>query len=200
MTERAMNVSHPVEEGGPKAALFCFAAADAGEWAIDSVETLCGDPLPVARKLRVALGGESGGDALWRLSGTVSNLRYTKADEKQALAVRSPLLGRTSSVCASLIPIRKSAAWWALAQDERRTIFEESSRHIAVGLKYLPAIARRLHHSRDLGEPFDFLTWFEFAPEDASAFDDLLGALRATPEWRYVDREIDFRLRLAPGA
>src|SRR2546428_7160638 len=33
---------------------------------------------------------------------------------------------------------------------------------------YLPAIARRLYHCRDLGEPFDFLTWFEYAPADAN--------------------------------
>lgn len=63
-------------------------------------------------------------------------------------------------------------------------------------MKYLPAIARRLHHCRDLGEPqpFDFLTWFEFASEAAPAFDDLLAALRSTPEWTYVDWEVDIRL------
>jgi hypothetical protein len=64
-------------------------------------------------------------------------------------------------------------------------------------LRYLPAIARRLHHSRDLGEPFDFLTWFEFAPQDEPAFDDLLAALRATEEWNYVEREVDIRLERA---
>jgi hypothetical protein len=30
--------------------------------------------------------------------------------------------------------------------------------HDKTGLRYLPEVARRLHHSRDLGEPFDFLT------------------------------------------
>jgi hypothetical protein len=62
-------------------------------------------------------------------------------------------------------------------------------------MKYLPAIARRLHHCRDLGtpEPFDFLTWFEFAPEAQSAFDELLAALRATEEWKYIDREVELR-------
>ena len=81
-----------------------------------------------------------------------------------------------------------------MSQDERRAIFEESSHHIALGLKALPAIARRLHHSHDLGELFDFLTWFEYAPADAAAFDDLVGALRATEEWAYVERESDLRL------
>jgi len=59
----------------------------------------------------------------------------------------------------------------------------------------LPSIARRLHHCRDLetSEPFDFVTLFDYAPADAAAFDDLLGALRATEEWKFVDREIDIR-------
>ena len=74
------------------------------------------------------------------------------------------------------------------------SIFEEESHHIAIGLEYLPAIARRLHHSRELGEPFDFLTWFEYAPEYMDAFEQLVLRLRDTKEWKYVDREIDIRL------
>src|SRR5436853_562536 len=92
------------------------------------------------------------------------------------------VLGRIPVVSrAALIPIRKTLAWWALTQDERRDIFEAQSRHIGIGLEYLPAIARRLHHCRDLGpeEPFDFLTWFEYAPADAAAFEELVQALRA---------------------
>jgi hypothetical protein len=41
-------------------------------------------------------------------------------------------------------------------------------------MRYLPAVARRLSHSRELGEPFDFLTWFEYAPEHAAHFEELL--------------------------
>ena len=105
-------------------------------------------------------------------------------------------MDRPHATCAALIPIRKTAAWWALPQDERRHIFEESSRHVATGLRYLPAIARRLHHCRDLGEdqPFDFLTWFEYGPSDAVAFEELVAALRASEEWQYVEREIDIRV------
>jgi hypothetical protein len=84
-----------------------------------------------------------------------------------------------------------------MAQDERRAVFEERSRHIAIGLEYLPGVARRLHHSRELGEPFDFLTWFEYAPEDADAFENMLHRLRATLEWQYIDREVDIRLSRA---
>lgn len=71
---------------------------------------------------------------------------------------------------------------------------ENKSQHTQTGMKYLPAIARKLFHSRDIGEPFDFLTWFEYAPTDADAFEELLVALRKTEEWNYVDREIDIRL------
>jgi hypothetical protein len=69
-----------------------------------------------------------------------------------------------------------------------------SDRHIATGLEYLSAVARRLHHGCDLGEPFDFLTWFEFAPEHAAAFEELVRRLRETKERTYVEREIDLRL------
>lgn len=82
---------------------------------------------------------------------------------------------------------------WAMSQDERWAIFEAQSHHTEIGLAYLPEIARQLHHSRDLGEPFDFLTWFEFAPEHTSAFNKLLVQLRASKEWAYVEREVDIR-------
>ena len=49
-------------------------------------------------------------------------------------------------------------------------------------------------HGRDLGEQFDFVTWFEYAPRDSAVFDDLLAALRGTEEWKYIEREIDIRL------
>nr|WP_245395465.1 chlorite dismutase family protein [Anthocerotibacter panamensis] len=132
----------------------------------------------------------------WILRGITSNERYVVREEKSALVSKQEGLGRPDSKRAALIPIRKKAVWWALAQDERREIFEAQSRHIGIGMQYLPAIARRLHHCRDLGheEPFDFLTWFEYASSDSAAFDELVKVLRASPEWEYVDREIDIRL------
>lgn len=132
--------------------------------------------------------------ANWILRGVTSNTRHTNRPEVDALVARQEGLLRPQATQAALIPIRKNAAWWALAQDERRAIFEEQSRHIGVGLEYLPAVARRLHHSRELGEPFDFLTWFEYAAEHSEAFEQLVRRLRETKEWDYVDREIDIRL------
>jgi chlorite dismutase len=70
---------------------------------------------------------------------------YVNQAERAALTVRQQGLGRTEATCAALIPIKKSEAWWELTQDERREIFGERSRHIATGLEYLPAVARRLH-------------------------------------------------------
>ena len=69
--------------------------------------------------------------------------------------------------------------------------FTQLNQTIAV---YGRTLARRLHHSRELGEPFDFLTWFEYAPEYADTFEELVHRLRSTVEWRYVEREVDIRL------
>jgi len=178
--------------------LFHFVAGNTGPWKIEEAQAVCGDPLPAATHIAVLpdTAGFQPAAAAWSLRGITSNERYVTRSEKSALVTRQEGLGRAQATCAALIPIRKNSAWWALAQDERRQILEEHSRHIALGLKYLPAIARRLHHCRDLGgsEPFDFITWFEYAPEHASAFDELVAALRASPEWQYVEREADFRL------
>lgn len=179
---------------------FTFVAGERGPWSVSGMETVCGEGLAAASALEVRPGlyAAAGGEP-WALRGVTSNTRYTTGAEAAALAARQAPLGRRAASRAALIPIRKSAAWWALAQDERRAIYEERSRHTSIGLEYLPAIARRLHHCRDLAfsdqaEPFDFLTWFEFAPAHEAAFDDLLARLRASEEWDYVEREVDVRL------
>jgi chlorite dismutase len=133
-------------------------------------------------------------DSSWVLQSFTSNIRYAMRDEVTALRAAQPILNRSEAISAVLIPIKKNASWWEMAQDERRAIFEEQSHHTAVGLDYLPEVARRLMHCRDLGEPFDFLTWFEFAPEHTKAFDELLLRMRASKEWEYVEREVEVRL------
>ena len=159
------------------------------------MSAVTGPSLRAAERLAVLEGTRAPvAGAAWTLLGVAGHDRYVERREHEELVARSPSLGRSEATNAALIPIRKSAAWWALSQDERRAIFEERSRHIATGLKYLPAVARRLHHSRDLGEPFDFLTWFEFAPANEAGFDELVAMLRATEEWSLVEREIDIRL------
>lgn len=173
-----------------------FVAGASGTWRIEEIRQVAGEALPAASNLSVMSTPPEPG-CVWVLRGAASNIRYARRDELQALAKRQQGLGREDATAAALIAIRKNDAWWALAQDERRAILEERSRHIAIGLKYLPAVARQLFHARDLGEPFDFLTWFEFAPERSASFDDLLSRLRASEEWSYVEREVEVRLSRA---
>lgn len=179
---------------------FAFIGGDTGSWRVMSLSPIRGDGLAPARRLSIApadAGTTAPASSAWRLDGLMSNIRYaTRGELTRLRSVQEPL-GRQAATRAALIPIKKSAAWWELAQDERRRIFEDDSRHTAIGLDYLPAVSRQLYHSRDLGEPFDFLTWFEFAPEHAEAFEALVARLRASREWTFVEREIDIRLEQA---
>jgi chlorite dismutase len=109
-------------------------------------------------------------------------------------------LGRVSAAesgpVAVLIPICKSAAWWALAQDERQAYLQSGvPGHVEIGLKYASVIYRRLYHARAVpGSTWDFLTYFEFSPDQTDAFRDLLSQLRdpkSNPEWEFVEREVE---------
>lgn len=184
-------------KAGMNPRLFSFVGGKSGSWRVLSAKAVTGEALAPAERLEVTAGPAVRGEAAWILRGVTSNERYVERAEKEQLVAKQVAIGsRPAATRAALIPIRKTAAWWALTQDERRKIFEDRSHHNATGLKYLPEIARRLHHCRDLAEaePFDFLTWFDYAPEHAQMFEDLVGALRATEEWKYVDREVDLRL------
>lgn len=177
-----------------------FAGGERGPWRVTRASAVTGKPLPLAERLAItSIEPETSSSTVWRLRGAVSNLRYTTRGEADDLRAIQPPLDRPEASRAALIPIRKNPDWWDMAQDERRAVFEETSHHTALGLGFLPAIARRLHHCRDLGEPFDFLTWFEFAPEHEATFDALVDAMRATREWAYVEREVDIRLTRDPG-
>lgn len=175
---------------------FSFVGSAAGRWTVRKQSTLVGEPLESVQAIEVLAGFANSSVASWVLSGITSNERYVNRNEKKQLVEKQEGLERVDAVYAALIPIRKSPAWWALTQDARREIFEEQSRHIGIGLKYLPQIARRLHHCRDVSErePFDFLTWFEYAPEHEGVFENMLSELRSSKEWSYVDREVDIRL------
>jgi Chlorite dismutase len=181
--------------------LVAFAGGAQGPRRVVSIAAVAGPALEVVERVAVIEGdGAPPAGAAWVLRGVTSNARYTTRAEQAALAAVQPPLGRCEATCAALIPVRKSETWWALAQDERRAILEARSHHIALGLAHLPAVARRLHHGRDLGEPFDFVTWFEYAPAHAAAFEALVASLRATEEWRYVEREVDVRLERTGGS
>lgn len=183
------------------ARLFSFVGGRKGPWQSIECRTIAGNPLPAVARVSILKDNIAPGSdgAAWVLRGVTSNERYVTRDEKDELVAKSPALSRPDADCAVLIPIRKRPEWWALTQDERRWIFEERSHHTRIGLDHLPAIARRLHHCRDLSEPepFDFLTWFEFAEKETPAFDRLVERLRASEEWKYVEREVEVRLARA---
>jgi chlorite dismutase len=177
--------------------LYCFVGGSSGRWTVLSQTTIAGESLSNVQRIDYVQGhfNQTIPDG-WALHGTTSNSRYSTQSEKSQMAAIQAPLDRAECRFGALIPIRKNAAWWELTQDARRAIFEETSKHIAIGMRYLPGVARRLHHCRDMGwiEPFDFLTFFDFAEDQQSAFDDMAGLLRATEEWTYVDREVDLRL------
>lgn len=172
-----------------------FSAGVSGRWRIDRLSPVTGAALALAERLEVTIGDRPpAAECAWSLWGVSSNTRYVTADEAGALRRVQAGLNRPEATRAALIPIRKTPVWWGLAQDQRRELFEGQSRHNAIGMEYLPPIARQLVHCRDVGGEFDFLTWFEYAPEHADAFERLVDRLRDTPEWTYVEREVDIRL------
>lgn len=195
--EAVKKLTHSHEGGEMDTRLFAFVGGDSGLWRIVGTETIVGKSLPEAKRLNVISASELQPEtnAPWVLRGITSNERYVMREEKNEIVVKQQGLARPEATCAALIPIRKNTAWWEFTQDERRSVFEKS-KHIQIGLNYLPAVARKLHHCRDLSEnePFDFLNWFEFAPTHEAEFNALLSELRATEEWKYVDREVDIRL------
>jgi hypothetical protein len=176
-----------------------FRGGQSGAWRVTRLAGVKGESLAPTPALSVThsesialpiLPSQTG----WRLAGTVSHVRYVERAEKQQLTAMQADLGQPESKLAALIPIKKSDAWWELTQEERRRIFEDKSHHIASSLRFLPAIARQLYHCRDLGQPFDFLTWFEYRLAHESLFEELVGMLRQTEEWTYVEREVDIRV------
>jgi chlorite dismutase len=175
--------------------IFDFVGGDNGQWKVTKMSTAIGESIEAFSHLKVIQSSlTTQQEGIWTMKGLKSNIRYAEKEEKDKLVAIQEGLGREQATCAALIPIRKNETWWNLAQDERRKVFENQSKHTETGLPYLPAIARQLYHCRDLGEPFDFLTWFEYAPEHADVFEELVVALRKTEEWKYIDWEIDIRM------
>lgn len=145
--------------------IISFIGSKSGLWKVLSMETKAGHSMEMATNLDIFKGDINPSikeNSNWILRAFISNLRYTSKVEKAELNQKSRGLNRPEFNHAALIPIKKSDEWWALAQDERRKIFEDDSHHIQTTVKYLSVISRQLYHCKDLGEDFDFLTWFEF--------------------------------------
>ena len=130
--------------------------------------------------------------------GSTQHVLYTDAATRGEL---SQISRASTGPVAVLIPICKSAAWWALAQEERQAHFSPGRHpgHTALGRPFADRIYRRLYHARYLpGSSWDFLTYFEFPGSERQAFQELLALLRdpaQNPEWAFVERELEIRLR-----
>jgi chlorite dismutase len=182
----------------PMNTITSFIGSSKGAWTVLSNTAVTGSPLGAVKKLNIIPADNKTIDISntgWILKGFKSNLRYTTRDEKNILDKTPSVLGKPENNFAALIPIKKSDEWWLLPQDERRKILQEKSHHIEIGSRYLSTISRSLYHSRDIGEEFDFLTWFEYPESQFGRFDELVQLLRKTEEWKYVVREIDIRLK-----
>jgi hypothetical protein len=133
------------------------------------------------------------------LTGVSQHLEYTSAREREKL---EGISRREAGNIAVLIPIVKSEAWWAMAQDERQAYFrrapEGAEGHVEIGKTFAASVLRRLYHARYLpGAEWDFLTYFEFGREQEGEFRQLLAGLRdpaRNPEWQFVERETEIWL------
>ena len=83
---------------------------------------------------------------------------------------------------AVVIPIRKSADWWALDQEKRAALMKE---HTEAALPYHKTVKRKLYHSTGLDD-VDFITYFETSKlED---FHSLILAMERVKEFQYTRR------------
>lgn len=102
---------------------------------------------------------------------------------------------------AFLLPMRKTAAWWAKHWMERHTYFlpryDETGRQISEGHALaaapgIPYLMRRTYkHAVEPapGDAYDFLTYFECDDAGVPAFHEVCVALRdvrRNPEWAFV--------------
>ena len=189
-------VSSEHSKGQATENLVHYIGGNSGTWRITNAVTHSGEALKPATHVEIVNGRLTRlpAKSAWALRAVVSTTRYiTREEPRHSESLRSAWQNTDSSSAALLLG-RKSAAWRSLDQVQRREMLEARSKQIATRLRFLPAIARRLCFRRDLGDPFDFVVWFEFCARDTAVFDDLVAAMRSSEEWLYVEREIDIRL------
>jgi hypothetical protein len=102
---------------------------------------------------------------------------------------------------AFLVPMSKTAAWWAKDWMERHTYFlpryDEAGRmlssgHALAAAAGIPRLMRRTYKNPTEPAPdgvYDFLNYFECADADVPTFHEVCAALRdvtKNPEWRFV--------------
>ena len=159
----------------------------------------------VEAELRRRLGP---GDEVTALDGAIRVAHYTSA-EMYAYAYK-PALPRTTGRTVSnaiIIPVRKSAEWWALSPLDRHSYFYPSRNghgpaakgHARAASAGIGSIYRQVYHHPDgpgVHGQFDFISYFECADEHLATFDEVCRNLRdveQNPEWQYVDEGPEWR-------
>lgn len=96
-----------------------FTAGPTGTWRITSINAVQGSGLESAAALDITELSSTSPlpEPVWMLRGMVSNVRYATRPELTDMRAKQEGLGRPNARRAALIPIKKSAAWWDLAQD-----------------------------------------------------------------------------------
>ena len=120
-------------------------------------------------------------DVTENLVGMTKALNYITKDKSPGL--NAGLTGATYSGDAPryafMIPVKKSADWWNLSDEQR---LKEIETHTVPTLGNLVNVKRKLYHSTGLDDT-DFITYFE--TNDLAAFNSLLLALAKVPENKY---------------
>ena len=135
------------------------------------------------------------------LSGVVRPKDYTSAAMNQfAYAHAVPQQPGAGAPNAFLLPMSKTAAWWAKDWMERHTYFlprYEQGRmvnegHALASAAGVPCLMRRTYKAPASPAPagtYDFVTYFECADADVPTFHAVCAALRdvtRNPEWEFV--------------
>jgi chlorite dismutase len=120
-------------------------------------------------------------DVTENLIGVTKPLNYITADKSPDL--NAALYGGSYSGgeprFAIMIPVKKSAEWWNLTDEQR---LKEMEAHTAATLPFLANFKRKLYHSTGLSDP-DFIAYFE--TNDLGAFNNLALSLAKVPENKY---------------
>jgi chlorite dismutase len=118
------------------------------------------------------------------LVGVTKGLNYISKDKAPALntALFATTYTDPAPRYAIMIPVKKSAEWWNMPEQERMKAIVG---HTETSLKYLVNVKRKLYHATGLSDA-DFITYFEV--NDLEAFNNLSIALMEIPENKYQPR------------
>ncbi len=128
--------------------LHTFVGGTIGTWRVERIQAITGSTLPSVPRLSIFEGNQAATleRSIWLLRGVTSYERYLHKMERSALVVQQAELGRLEATRAALIPIKKSTAWWELAQDELIRL-ESCSMTIQGKLRPKPWIGRSVSFS-----------------------------------------------------